>query len=293
VDDKESTVPHSENAARLAHDMRPVLQQWGGAFMMSDELADVERRRGFPARTLYVRGRSAVLGNPPPAVVAELFGIFPAWLFERTLPAVAKLSSAEEAVAAYQCAGARWAQKHLRGVADAERLGELLSRLVGSADGSGLALFAGWQAVTWPVEPVERLRHGLTVLREYRGGLHFAALRAVGLTVGEALVADPEGGRVRLLRTAWQPQAADELIAAAGRKPDLRERWNRAEALTDERMGELLTAVLEPDERLELLDLLRRLDAAVQNAAVQNAAAQDAKKEINSAASSSGASSAM
>jgi hypothetical protein len=49
-----------------------------------------------------------------------------------------------------------------------------------------------------------------------RGGPHFAALRAVGLTVPEAVVADPEGGRDRLLRTAWAPDAADALIAAAG-----------------------------------------------------------------------------
>jgi hypothetical protein len=268
---------------RLAHEMRPALQRWGGAFMTSDELAEVERDAGFPQRTLYVRGRSAVLGDPPPAVVAELFGIFPGWLFDRVLPAVTKLATAESAVAVYQAAGARWARQYLRLVDAPADLAGLLFRLVAAADASGLALFAGWRTVTWPVDPAERVRHGLTVLREYRGGVHFAALRAVGLTVGEAVVADPEGGRARLLRTAWRPEIADELIAAARRKPDLHERWRRAEVLTDERMGELLEAALEPDERVTLLELLRRLDTAVQSV----------KKEMSFSASSSGASSAM
>ncbi|AIJ26789.1 helix-turn-helix domain-containing protein [Amycolatopsis methanolica] len=107
-------------------------------------------------------------------------------------------------------------------------------------EASGLALFAGRQQVSWPADPVARIGHGLMLLREYRGGLHFAVLRAVGLTVPEAVVTDPEGGRARLLRTACSPETTDELIARARRRPDLEARWRRAESLTDEQMGELL-----------------------------------------------------
>ncbi|GHF04198.1 hypothetical protein GCM10017786_42500 [Amycolatopsis deserti] len=238
----------------IAKEIRPAVQKWGGAFMTSPELAEVEREAGLGRRALYFRGRSAVLGDPSPAVVAELFGIFPRWVVDAVLPTATERLGAEVAVAAYTEALYRWSKAHLR----ESPLAALLPRLVEAADASGLALFAGWQRVEWPSDPVARIGHGLMLLREYRGGLHFAALRAVGLTVPEAVVADPEGGRARLLRTAWSPEAADELIARARRRPDLEERWRRAESLTDERMDELLEVLSEP-ERAELVRSLADL----------------------------------
>ncbi|MEU0508392.1 hypothetical protein [Amycolatopsis sp. NPDC006125] len=230
-------------AVEIAREIRPAVQKYGGAFMTSPELAEVEREVGLGRRALYFRGRSAVLGDPSPSVVAELFGIFPRWVVDLVLPSATEVLGSTAAVSAYTEALYRWSKAHLRESA----LGELLPRLVAAADASGLALFAGWQEVSWPDDPVARIGHGLMLLREYRGGLHFAALRAVGLTVPEAVVADPEGGRARLLRTAWSPEAADELIARARRRPDLETRWRRAESLTDERMGELLEVLSEGD----------------------------------------------
>ncbi|MGI6873997.1 SCO6745 family protein [Amycolatopsis sp. 3B14] len=228
----------------IAREIRPAVQKYGGAFMTSPELAEVEREVGLGQRALYFRGRSAVLGDPSPSVVAELFGIFPRWVVDVVLPPATEVLGSDAAVSAYTEALYRWSKAHLRESA----LGELLPRLVAAADASGLALFAGWKQVSWPADPVARIGHGLMLLREYRGGVHFAALRAVGLTVPEAVVADPEGGRARLLRTAWSPEAADELIARARRRPDLEARRRRAESLTDERMGELLE-VLSAAER--------------------------------------------
>jgi hypothetical protein len=240
--------------------MGPIVQSWGGQFMTSPELAEVENEVGLGQRSLYLWGRAAVLGDPPPKVVAELFGIFPHWLFDFALPTATRAVDAPTAVRAYLEASARWSRTHLSGLADSERLGELLFRLVDAADASGLALFAGWRDAERPEGAVERVGLGLTVLREYRGGLHFAALRAVGLTVPEAVVADPQGGRDRLLRTAWAPDAADALIVAARAKPDLEERWRQAEALTNARMDELVAAELDDSERAELTKLLDDLD---------------------------------
>jgi hypothetical protein len=240
----------------------PVVQLWGGKFMTSPELAEVEAEVGLGQRSLYLWGRAAVLGETPPKVVAELFGIFPGWLFDVVLPAATQALDAPAAVSAYVEASARWSRAHLSGLVDADRLAELLFRLIDAADAGGLALFAGWQRAERPEGAVERVGLGLTVLREYRGGLHFAALRAVGLTVPEAVVADPEGGRGRLLRTAWAPDAADALVAAARAKPDLDERWRQAQALTDARMDELIDSELDAGERADLTKLLGELQAA-------------------------------
>ncbi|MEU4245919.1 hypothetical protein AB0F15_00740 [Amycolatopsis sp. NPDC026612] len=253
-----------ESAADLANRIRPVVQVLGGKFMTSPELVAVEAEVGLPPRSLYVRGRSAVLGDVPPKVAAELFGIFPHWLFDFVLPPATAALDAPAAVRAYAESSARWSRVNLSAVPDAARLAELLFRVVDTADASGLALFAGWKNAERPSGDVERLGFALMVFRELRGGLHFAALRAVGLSVPEAVIADPEGGRTRLLRTAWPEDAADALTAAAERKPDLRDRWHRAEALTDDRIGELLASALTEPERAELARRVADLTSFVQ-----------------------------
>ncbi|MFG1639340.1 hypothetical protein ACGFMK_03545 [Amycolatopsis sp. NPDC049252] len=237
-----------EDAAGVANRIRSVVQVLGGRFMTSPELAAVESEVGLPPRSLYMRGRSAVLGDVPPHVAAELFGIFPHWLFDYVLPPATEILDSAAAVRAYAESSARWSRVNLSAVPEPGRVADLLFRVVDAADASGLALFAGWQRAQRPEGDVERLGFALMVFRELRGGLHFAALRAVGLSVPEAVVADPEGGRERLLRTAWPEDAADELVAVAERKPDLRDRWHRAESLTDDRIGELLATALTAEE---------------------------------------------
>ncbi|MFD8493847.1 hypothetical protein [Amycolatopsis sp. NPDC059657] len=248
--------------AEIVKEIRPIVQVWGGKFMTSPELAEIEAEKGLGQHSLYLRGRSAILGDPSPQVARALFGIFPPWLFDFALPAATAAISAPDAVRAYLDANARWSRSHLADIKEPERLAELLFRLTHAADPGGLALFAGWQTADRPEDPYERVGLALMILREYRGGIHFTALRAVGLTIPEAVVADPEGGRERLLRTAWAPHDTDELIAAANKKPDLTERWQQAEDLTDARMTELLDSALDEPEREDLLWLLRGLDAA-------------------------------
>jgi hypothetical protein len=246
-----------------ANRIRPVVQVLGGRFMTSPELAAVEAEVGLPPRSLYVRGRSAVLGDVPPKVAAELFGIFPHWLFDFVLPPATVALDAPAAVRAYTESSARWSRVNLSAVSEPGRLADLVFRVVDAADASGLALFAGWRNASRPSGDVERLGFALMVFRELRGGLHFAALRAMGLTVPEAVIADPEGGRERLLRTAWPAEAADELVAAASRKPNLRARWQRAESLTDDRIDELLASALTSSEQAELESRLIELFAQV------------------------------
>jgi helix-turn-helix protein len=84
-----------EGKAGLANRIRPVVQVLGGRFMTSPELAAVEAEVGLPPRSLYVRGRSAVLGDVPPKVAAELFGIFPHWLFDFVLPPAGRTPTAQ------------------------------------------------------------------------------------------------------------------------------------------------------------------------------------------------------
>lgn len=213
---------------------RQAIVTLGGAFMTSPQLRAEEARLGLPDRSLYFRGRSAVLGDPPAAVVTALFGIFPDWLIELVLDAVTPLVPAPAAIDAYTRACAAWGAEALGSADNADEAADLLYRIVDSADLSGLPLAAGWRVQQRPAGPSQRLAHALMLARELRGGLHFAALRACGLSVPEATLADPHGGRPKLLRTGWRPEDVDALIERAAQRPDLQARWQRAERLTDE-----------------------------------------------------------
>ncbi|MEU4743043.1 hypothetical protein AB0G02_21625 [Actinosynnema sp. NPDC023658] len=231
---------------------REPLVRIAGTFMASPELAAREQAVGLPPRTLYFRGRTAVLGDPSPGVAASVLGIFPEWLVGMAL---ARPFPADRAVEAYLGGCWDWSRNHLAEVAEADRFADLAFAVVDGADASALPLFRGWRDAARPEDGPARLGHALMVLRELRGGLHFAALRAVGLSITQAVALDPEGGLGRLRRTGWRPDDAEALLASVAGRPDLEARWRQAERLTDERFDDAL-AVLTDAERAEFADRL-------------------------------------
>src|SRR5207248_962900 len=74
----------------------------------------------------------------------------------------------------------------------------------------GRPLFAGHARLDWPDEPHLVLWHAQTLMREYRGDGHIAALTASGLTGIEALVVHAATGEVsaRVLKAsrAWSDE---------------------------------------------------------------------------------------
>ena len=235
---------------------REVVVHRGGRFMVSPELATQERLLGLPARSLYFRGRSAVLGDPPPAVVTELFGIFPAWLVDLALSSPTGKLAAERAVEAYTAACWEWGRHHLFTVPDPDATADLLFTVVDAADASGFALFAGWRHAPRPADPLARLAHALMVARELRGAFHFAALRAGGLGIGEAVFTDPDSGPQRLRQTGWREEDVAPVQERLHGRTDLEARWHQAQRTTDEAFGACLAA-LSADQRAELATALR------------------------------------
>jgi hypothetical protein len=244
------------DAQECARVTREVVVHRGGRFMVSPELATQERLLGLPARSLYFRGRSAVLGDPPPAVVAELFGIFPGWLVDLALSSPTGKLAAERAVEAYTAACWEWGRHHLTAVPDPGPTADLLFTVVDAADGSGFALFAGWRHAPRPADPPARLAHALMVVRELRGAFHFAALRAGGLGVVEAVFTDPESGPQRLRQTGWREEDVAPVRERLHGRTDLEPRWHEAQRTTDETFGACL-AVLGAGQRADLAGALR------------------------------------
>ncbi len=141
----------------------------------------------------YFAGRAAPIGLTGAAPVVAAFFSFAPGMVARAVPGVWDLISPADAMAVRQ-AGAVAALRRLLDVPDgtaapapiaaaADRLAGLTTDL----SWAGRTLGAANAALPVPAEPLARLWHAATVLREHRGDGHIAALVAANLDAPEAL----------------------------------------------------------------------------------------------------------
>jgi hypothetical protein len=162
----------------------------------------------------YFAGRAAPLGRVRAEPVTASFFTFAPPMVGRALPGVWDLASPDEALAA-RSAGAVAALRHLLGEAAAGVSG-LADRLMRAADGldcAGRVLAAANAALPVPGEPLARLWHAATLLREHRGDGHFAALVAADIDGCEAVVLragiDLDRGQLQSARS-WTDEDWDQ-----------------------------------------------------------------------------------
>lgn len=147
----------------------------------------------------YFSSRAAAMGPvPAEVVVATFFNFEPqriralvpqAW--ERTTaPALwqARLAAADAALV--RIFGHRLAQPDIAEAAD------VLRSVIDACAPEGRPLFAGHLAQEWPSEPHMALWFAITLLREFRGDGHIAALTVEGVSGIEALVIHGATGAV-------------------------------------------------------------------------------------------------
>jgi len=166
----------------------------------------------------YFAGRAAPLGPVAAAPVAASFFVFAPSTVSRALPAVWGLISPAAALAVREAGAVAALRRVLAGQDDAVTVAAgLLAQAAATADCSGRVLAAANAALPVPDEPVARLWHAATVLREHRGDGHFAALLAADIDGCESNVLraglDLPRGTMQPLR-GWSD---DEWEAAAGR----------------------------------------------------------------------------
>ncbi len=140
----------------------------------------------------YFAGRAAPLGLAPAEVVHAVFYNFAPGEVARHIPWVWKITTPEAAFAA-RMRGCVAALRIVLGdeLADSAglaRAADLATRAAVSAPTEGRALYAGLTALPVPDEPVARLYHAATLLREHRGDGHIAALLTEGIGGLEAHV---------------------------------------------------------------------------------------------------------
>jgi hypothetical protein len=140
----------------------------------------------------YFAGRAAPLGRSVPAgVVHALFYNFAPGEVARHIPQVWDTTTPEAAIAARQEGCVRALRRVLGGLVDTpgfRRAGHLLTEAATSAPLEGRPMYAALRALPVPDEPVARLFHAASLLREHRGDGHISALMAEGIGGLEAHV---------------------------------------------------------------------------------------------------------
>ena len=181
------------------------------------------------SRAGYFISRSAAMGAVPTDVVIATFYNFNPALVRRAMENAWSLTSPTAMLTARLSAvdaslRRAFGDEVLQSVELAEAAG-LTQRaaMVACERPEGRPLFAGHASLPWPDEPHLALWHGQTLLREFRGDGHIAALTMAGLTGIEALITHAAAGDVptALLKgsRAWSDdewQAGIEGLAAQG-----------------------------------------------------------------------------
>ena len=227
----------------------------------------------------YFAGRAAPLGRVPAGVVHAVFYNFADGEVARHIPRVWDTVTPEAALAARERGSVAALRRILGDLADAAglaRAADLAARAASSAPPEGRILYAALRTLPWPEEPVARLWHAATLLREHRGDGHIAALVTAGIGGTEAhvlhalsenipaekfgrvhhLAPDRLGAVVNGMRTR-------ALIGASGWLSDAgRGAKERIEALTDD-LAEPAYASLQPSELDQLIEDLEPIAAAL------------------------------
>lgn len=142
-------------------------------------------------RMCYFAGRSAPMGAVGPGVVTATFYNFSPALVAQCIPRAWELASPSAVIEA-RFVAVDAALRRLLGadlIASAEMIAvaALVREAAGACGVEGRPLYAGHADLDWPTGPHLEFWHGLSLLREYRGDGHIAALVAAGLSGIEAL----------------------------------------------------------------------------------------------------------
>lgn len=152
------------------------------------------------SRMGYFASRAAALGPVPAEVVIATFFNFHPDLVRRAIPRAWTLASPADVLAARRRAADRALRRGLGpGLAGSDGVAEAaaLARRAAEEAAEHLEarpLFAAHASLEWPGEPLLDLWHAQTLLREYRGDGHLAALLLADLGPVEALIVHEASG---------------------------------------------------------------------------------------------------
>lgn len=267
----------------LARQTWRTLEPYHGAVYFSPEAAGQYAELGVDAKAGYFASRSAALGAAPADLVIATFYNFNPQLVRRAIPAAWEAATPQQFAAA-RLAGIDTTLRRILGtdvsspaLARAAELARTAAEVTVSHP-QGRPLFAAHAALPWPSEPHLVLWHAQTLLREFRGDGHVAALMTAGLSGLESLVTHAATGdfAAAVLRDSrgWTPEEWDQAVQNLRERgwlddgPDLaltedgKRRRAEIEHTTDQ-LSALPYLTLGPAACAELRSLVRPFSLAV------------------------------
>ena len=172
-----------------------------GMIYFSPEASAEYEKLGLTGQMGYFASRAAPMGTVPAEVVIATFFNFRPALVRESIPEAWNRTTRDEILAA-RVRGADGALRRSLGTAveshEMTEAAELATRAAMTACEhlDGRPLFAGHASLPWPDAPHLRLWHAQTLLREFRGDGHIAALLTAGLTGLEAAISHVATGEV-------------------------------------------------------------------------------------------------
>jgi hypothetical protein len=263
-------------ARRLFELLEPICLVTYFADESNEQLAALGHRTYWDG---YFASRAAPLGRVPAQVVHAAFYSFADGEVARHIPSAWETIPPEASLAARERGSAASLRRilgdELADSAGLARAADLTTKAALGAPTEGRMMYAGMRTLPMPSEPVARLWHSATMLREHRADGHIAALvgARIGGTEAHLLWALAHGihpaesfGRVQHLPKQRLARVMDGLrerglVDVDGRITDTgRETMQRIEALTDELAAPPYEA-LSPAELDELIAELEPITA--------------------------------
>ena len=204
----------------------------------------------------YFASRAAPMGAVSAEVVIATFFNFDHDFVRRSMDGVWHRVTPADVIAARLRAADKMLVEHVMATSDSDRMrraAELAkaAALVACERPEGRPLFAGHAALEWPDEDHLVLWHAQTLLREFRGDRHIAALVEAGLNGCEALVSHAMTGEVRMPVLKATRQRTDEDWDAA--VDSLQERgWLDAQRVPTDVGTQQRAAIEDATDRLAL-----------------------------------------
>ena len=172
------------------------------------EAGEMFGKLGLQPRMQYFASRSAPMGAVTAKVVAATFYNFNPELIAKAIPAAWEVASPDAVTRVrYEIVDAALpkilGEERIRSPEFAHSAAIVRRTAEAIPNADGRPLYAGHAELDWPDAPYAQLWHAITLLREYRGDGHIAALVTHGLNGIEALIThiatgtgfDPEFGR--------------------------------------------------------------------------------------------------
>jgi hypothetical protein len=177
---------------------------------------------GFADYEFYVLGRGGAMGEVKADVVVSALNFFePEWVRSYYNAALAKSSMAAAALK-WNARVDSWGETGFSTDLPLERMCDLLKKVFDAEPLVGAPIFSGWRTMPEPESIKSLAMHRLYGLRELRGGLHGAAVRAAGLSPLQALLV-----RTPQLAAGWGwPEPFPDVTASFSA-------WQEAEDGTD------------------------------------------------------------